>query len=100
MRLNTGRTPSRWRSARTSASLVAPVMFFMAAWIRPVPRFWNAPAPSRIPTERTARRASRRSEKPSAFSRRNPAASVGSPFSRTSLSAETIVCICLRNHGS
>ena len=99
MRLKTGRTPNRWRSARTSASLVAPAIACMVSWIRP-PRRWNSPAPSRRLSERTASRANRRSEKPIAFNRRSPAASVGKPFASTSCSAATMSSICLRNQGS
>ncbi len=38
IRLNTGRTPSLWRSARTSRSVTPPVIALTTSWIRPEPR--------------------------------------------------------------
>ena len=70
MRLKTGWTSSRARSAATSASSVP------------------------------ASEASRASEKPCAFSRRSGPAVVGRPSARTCASDSTIACNCLRNHGS
>src|SRR3546814_18418747 len=38
IRLKTGRTHSRWRTARISASVTPPVMAQAVSWIRPEPR--------------------------------------------------------------
>jgi hypothetical protein len=70
MRLNTGRTPSFCRASRTAVS-VEPVSF-----------------------------ASRASEKPCAFSRRNVAASFGRPSAAIRFSSATSAWIWRRNHGS
>jgi hypothetical protein len=70
MRLNTGRTSSAWRFFVTSAG-ESPVSL-----------------------------ASRGSEKPMDFSRRNAPAVVGNPFSLICASISTMPRIWLRNHGS
>ena len=97
MRLNTGRTPSRWRRSRTSASLVAPAIASTTSCSSPARAMLALPA---IATDRTASLASRLSEKPIAFRRRRPAASRGRPLATTVASSAMISAIWRRNHGS
>ena len=99
IRLNTGRTFSRCRSARTSSSVTPPVIATTASWISPEPRAIPRDMPRRF-ADCSASHARRLSEKPIDFSRRIPAASIGRPSFITSASAATISAIRSRNHGS
>ncbi len=99
--MNTGLTPSRSRCSRTSASVTPPVIARIALCTVPEPPAATASLISRsMPAERSDNCARRASEKPIAFKRRIPAASLGKPLIRTSSSAATISCNRSRNHGS
>ncbi len=101
MRLNTGRTPSFSRCARTSASVTPPVIIRIALWTTPEPPAATASLiPRSIWADRRANCASRPSEKPIAFRRRISVASCGRPSLRSCDSASTISCKRWRNQGS